>query len=145
MFKRQTYLLRCKATKKPSLPQPSHPRAAAARRLHPGHAMFLRMTGEAGPKEELRFLVKAWRFGVPPWYLALLWLCDYGKKKWCVFGRYIMICIRILIYIYIFLYIYIYINIYIYIYISIYIYIFLYIYIYIYIWYHPPKPISSYK
>ncbi len=25
----------------------------------PGHAMFLRMTGEAGPREELRFLVKA--------------------------------------------------------------------------------------
>ena len=25
----------------------------------PGHALFLRMTGEAGPREELRFLVKA--------------------------------------------------------------------------------------
>ena len=29
------------------------------RHLSPGHAMFLRMTGEAGPREELRFLVKA--------------------------------------------------------------------------------------
>ena len=41
---------------KPSLTQPSPCRRAAA---PPGHAMFLRMTGEAGPKEELRFLVKA--------------------------------------------------------------------------------------